>query len=130
MFRRRILELATHVAKSGPGVGKHNNFRLGAALVDKKGRVVNTKTNLYRTHPLLAQFTDWPCLHAESHCVIANGIDNCYGLDLYVCRVLRNGSYGSSKPCSVCQQVMEMAGIRNVWYTTGIDDQVESYRVY
>lgn len=122
MFRRRILDTAYQVAKAGPGVGKNNQFKLGACLVDRRGRIVTSKHNEYKTHPILARFTEYPCLHAESNCIISHGLDNCHGLELYVCRVRHDGSLAMSKPCETCEALMREVGISRVYYTTGTEE--------
>ena len=87
------------------------------ATLLKRGKPVRTRTNLKKTHPYLAKYTEYPYLHAESHVVLSYGIDNCKGLDIYVTRVLKDGTLTMAKPCKVCMRILREVGIRNVFYT-------------
>ena len=100
----------------GTHTRKGSRFRLGAVLVDK--HVVCSGVNSYKTHPILRHKTQWPHLHAEQHALIKHGLNNCAGLDLYVCRILSNDTtMALSKPCSVCIEFIIEARIRTVYYS-------------
>ena len=120
-MKKHILEkmrdVAYGVALSGQGVGPRYAFRHGAVLFDRSGKIVSAKYNSLKTHPKLARFTDYPYLHAESACIIGHGMDNCDGLSLLVLRVLKNDQVSLSKPCVICQRVIEDAGLKSVYYT-------------
>lgn len=113
-----MFHAAHAMALKSRGVGGHKNssFRLGAVLCDKN-RIVAVGNNSYKTHPVLRHLTKWPCIHAEQDAIFSRGLDNCQGLDLYVCRVKRDGSIGMSKPCAVCSKLIEAVGIRKVKWT-------------
>lgn len=113
----RMRDAAYAVALSGQGVGPRYAFRHGAVLFDRSGKILSAKSNSLKTHPKLAKFTDYPYLHAESACIIGHGMDNCDGLSLLVLRVLKNNQVSLSKPCVICQRVIEDAGLKSVYYT-------------
>ena len=113
----RMRDAAYAVALSGQGVGPRYAFRHGAVLFDRSGKILSAKSNSLKTHPKLARFTDYPYLHAESACIIGHGMDNCDGLSLLVLRVLKNDQVSLSKPCIICQRVIEVAGLESVYYT-------------
>lgn len=116
---RRQLEAAKAVAMAGPGVGgrNHNRFKIGAVLFGSRG-VVNAKHNSYKTHPMLTKYTNFPFLHAETACILGEGLDHCHGLDLIVVRLFNgSNSLALAKPCNVCQEVIKEAGLRNVYYS-------------
>lgn len=115
-----MMEVAKAVALSGDGVGGRgkDSFRLGAVLFDKRGRVVASGTNSYKTHPKLAPFTEYPFIHAEQACLLKYGLDNCEGLCMMVVRVLKDGSFANAKPCSVCSSLLRACGVRDVYYST------------
>jgi len=113
----RMRDAAYAVALSGQGVGPRYAFRHGAVLFDRSGKILSAKSNSLKTHPKLAKFTDYPYLHAESACIIGHGMDNCDGLSLLVLRVLKNNQVSLSKPCIICQRVIEDAGLKSVYYT-------------
>lgn len=113
----RMRDAAYAVALSGQGVGPRYAFRHGAVLFDRSGKILSAKSNSLKTHPKLAKFTDYPYLHAESACIIGHGMDNCDGLSLLVLRVLKNDQVSLSKPCVICQRVIEDSGLKSVYYT-------------
>lgn len=113
----RMRDAAYAVALSGQGVGPRYAFRHGAVLFDRSGKILSAKSNSLKTHPKLAKFTDYPYLHAESACIIGHGMDNCDGLSLLVLRALKNDQVSLSKPCVICQRVIEDAGLKSVYYT-------------
>ena len=116
---KRLSEIARAVALSGNGTGGRNgrSFRLGAILFDKKGRVVRSATNSYKSHPRLLNYSSYPFLHAESACVLKQGLDNCDSLSLMVVRVLRDGTFADAKPCASCQKLLLDTGVNKVYYS-------------
>lgn len=115
---RTMFTAAYAVAICGEGAGgnKHSTFRLGAVLV-KKNRPVASSVNSYKTHPVARRLSEWPFLHAEMAAIIKCGLDNCEGLTLYVCRVRRDRTIGSAKPCAACEKLIQEVGIKEVKYT-------------
>jgi len=105
------------VAMTASGVGQRCTFRLGSVLVHKN-RIVSVGINSYKTHPMLANRTLWPFLHAEQHAIIRYGIDNCEGLVIYVARVLKNNDLALAQPCDVCNTLIKDVGIKQVVYST------------
>lgn len=117
MLKPRIQRLAVATALRADGVGHRNNYRVGAVLL--KGRkIVNAKTNTGKSHRILAAFTSFPLLHAETNCVVSHGFDNCDGLSIAVARVHKNGDLSMARPCPTCEKVLKEVGIKKVYYTT------------
>lgn len=115
---KRLLEAAKKQALLSEGVGSNRNYRVGAILFDKRGNIHASKSNSYKTHPILASFTKYPHLHAESSCILHRGLDNCDGLSLLTVRVRNpNEQLTMAKPCKVCQSIIEKVGIKEVFYT-------------
>jgi deoxycytidylate deaminase len=112
----KFIEAARAVALLSPGVGANNNFRLGCVLVNKN-MVVSSGFNSYKTHPALYYLTKYPYLHAEQAAILKRGLDNCKGLDMYVVRILKDGTLATSKPCKVCASMIKDVGIRRVVWT-------------
>lgn len=112
---RAVQSTAYQAALATQGIKR---YKLGAVLYDRKGRIINAKGNQRKTHPKLLRYSDHPFLHAESHCILAHGLDNCEGLDLFVCRIGRSGSFRLAKPCDSCSRLIQDVGLRSVWYTT------------
>ncbi len=116
---RRMFDIARLIALDGPGVGgrDRNTFRLGAVLVNGPIGVIS-RYNSYKTHPALAKFTQYPYLHAEQAVVLFHGLDNCEGLSLFTLRLTRQDKIALAKPCKVCQELIQLAKISVVYYTT------------
>lgn len=111
----KYFQAAYTAAISSPGAGI-NNFKHGAVIVYKKD-ILAARFNCRKTHPKLLRFSDWPFLHAESHAIIAAGIDNCNDAAMYVVRILKNKHIALSKPCKSCQSLLTLAGINDIFYT-------------
>lgn len=107
-------------ARSTEGVGG-NGYRLAAVLLDKKERIVsNVKSNLYRTHPFLLKYSQYPYLHAECNAILSHGLDHCNGLSLLVVRVDRSKvpRLTMAKPCLMCRSLAKDVGIKEIMYST------------
>lgn len=111
-----FFSIAYEAAKRSLGI-KKGWGKVGAALVHKKHGLICSRPNILKTHPLLVKYTNFPFLHAESSCIIHHGMDNCYGCDLYITRVKKNGTMTMAKPCDICQALMMEVGIKNFYYT-------------
>lgn len=57
--------------------------------------------------------------HAETHVLYKIPKHKRSQAKIYVCRLLRSGRFGMSKPCSHCLQTLLTEGIllKNIWYT-------------
>src|SRR5678816_4513466 len=117
MFRNKFLQAAKATALSGSGAGGKAGYRLGAVIVNKK-LIEVAKVNSLKTNPRLCRHFIYPHFHAESSAIFSLGLDNCYGKDLYVVRVKRDGSTAMAKPCTQCQRLIKDVGIKEVYYTT------------
>jgi len=99
------------------GIGSNKNYRVGAVIFDKRGRVISSACNSYKTHPFVLKYSNYPFLHAETHAIIAGGLDNVHNCDIMITRVLLNGQPSMAKPCPSCQRALKDCGIRDVYYT-------------
>lgn len=110
---------AYDAALTSYGVGGNggSRFRLGAVITSSKGRVLVARPNFYKTHTKLAGFYEWPFLHAEANSILAKGMDNCGGLNLYVIRIRKDNSIAMAKPCAGCQALINHVNINSVFYT-------------
>ena len=106
-----------------------SKYRLGAVLVNNK-KVFYGKNYMNRTHPLGLYLleSEWVQVgvHAEMDALIA-AKDNAEHSSLYVARVRRDGSLGSSRPCIRCRYLIRKAGVFVVHFT---DDEGEWFREY
>lgn len=119
-MKRKYCDAAHAVALCGFGVGgrAHNNFRIGAILITRNRSI--TAVNSYRTSPRLVRHYVYPVFHAESACIFRAGFDACSGASLYVARVRRDNTLALAKPCGECQKLIELVGIRRVYYSTEV----------
>ena len=97
-----------------------SNKRHGAVIV-KSGRVVGTGYNKDRNHPLFVSPE-----HIKTHCsrhaemeAIKEAKGNAKGAVLYVARVNNQGQDRNSKPCRLCEKVINQSNIKKVIYTRG-----------
>lgn len=111
---RRVLQAATEAAIRTEGIKR---YKLGAVLYDNRGHVITAKGNSRKTHPILAKYSPFPFLHAESACILAHGLDNCSGLNLFVLRIGRNLLPTMAHPCTTCLQLASDVGLGRITYT-------------
>lgn len=112
-----VLNACRAVALSSPGCGPRNCYRVGAVIFHKSGKIVTAKTNGLKTHAKLFSHTAFPVLHAETHCIISRGLENCSGYSLMVSRVTKSGNFTMAAPCEVCSKWIKMANFKRVYYT-------------
>lgn len=96
------------------------NYKVGAVLFNRKGIVLERRTNVLKTHTTLHSFSDYPYLHAESYCLISHGLNRCTeDLKLLVVRVRKpNDQLTMAKPCTVCQKfIKKTTKINQVFYS-------------
>jgi tRNA(Arg) A34 adenosine deaminase TadA len=93
----RYFRLARQVAERG---GVRRQFRLGAVGVRTDGVVVTASNVSSRTPERRA--------HAETR--VTRKLN--YGSEVYVVRILRNGSLATARPCGRCQTAMRQRGVR------------------
>ena len=95
---------------------------LTAVIYDKRGRVLSVGKNSYtKTHRKMAEAAEKVGLpHKQFIHAEADAIFRCKNLDkayrIFVTRTTKSG-YGLAKPCLVCQQLIESAGIKVVEHT-------------
>ncbi|MHC4278169.1 MAG: hypothetical protein ACYSTI_12740 [Planctomycetota bacterium] len=110
------IELAKNMARKSP-----SRFRLGAVLV-KRRRIISTGYNqMSKTHPLQEKYHDGSHTlgtHAEVHACIGVSADDLLGAEVYVARLLKDGTQALAKPCLVCRKVLSSLGVYRVVYTT------------
>lgn len=109
-----MIKKALKEANKGKG-----NYRIGAVITDKQGKVLSKGYNVYRTHPkqsFWAKKANQPVkefLHAEIAALV-----KCKKTPfaIYIARKTKTG-VGLAKPCSICQLAINHSGIKEVYYT-------------
>jgi len=95
------------------GYGK---FQLGAAIYDKKGKLISVGWNKRKTHPKYGSFI-YNRIHAEGDALI-KALRSRKSLDGAYIVVYRKGG-NRAKPCPCCEAMLREAGIETVYYTDG-----------
>lgn len=125
---KKIFETLKALALSSEGVksSKHS-----AAIVNR-GRIISFGINHLKSHPFQKQYSrtsDCIYFHAETHAIynaLKNiSIDELSKCDLYVLRVMHDGSLSESCPCSGCKKAIKAFNIKNVFYT----DRTGSFKI-
>lgn len=110
-MRKNLIQLAARVAQNSTMTHK-----LGAVLV-KGGSVINVGFNQSSTHRFARKFGKHYTRHAELNCILGIPRSKTAGATVYVIRVKKDGSYGMSKPCKLCEDVLVFVGIKKVYHT-------------
>ena len=74
-----------------------------------------------KTHPITKQFNNLPFdvgQHAEMNACMGVDPVDLMGAEIYVYRILRNGSPALAKPCKMCKNYLRSVGVKKVHYTT------------
>lgn len=102
-------------------VGSYKRYRVIARALDKKGRVLATRTNSYtQTHPKQKNFAvkagrnDAIWLHAEISCLLAARADV---HTLLIARVSKGGIPVPAKPCEICSLAIKEYGVVEILHT-------------
>jgi tRNA(Arg) A34 adenosine deaminase TadA len=116
------IRLATELAKRNP---VQDLPRMGAVILDRRGRMVGEGMNSRKTDPLASKYSRHPealCLHAEIAAIKTAlrfiEVDDLPDCTLYVARVLKNDEPALAKPCLGCEKAIVEFGIGNVEWTT------------
>lgn len=104
--------------------GDRRRFRVIARALDKKGRVLATRTNSYTlSHPVQKHFAvlagrpEAIFVHAEVHTIIDCMRTNKSIHTLLIARVDNNGNPVSAKPCEICSLAIRKYNIKNIIHT-------------
>jgi tRNA(Arg) A34 adenosine deaminase TadA len=114
-----VLSEAIRYAKENP-----TDLNKMAAIISKRKRVLGIGFNSRKTHPLQRRFSDHDlkvCIHAEID-ALRDALRNydeeaIRGAEIFVARVLKNGSPATAKPCKTCQVALDTFGIAAVYWT-------------
>jgi deoxycytidylate deaminase len=97
-------------------------FKLGAVIANGK-RTFWGWNSMDRTHPLGLYLLESKWIqvgvHAEMEALIKAKQYAEHGT-LVVARVLKDGTPAMAKPCPRCRYLIKLAGVKEVFYTTGV----------
>jgi pyrimidine deaminase RibD-like protein len=103
------LEAAIELAKTSKC-----HYRHGAVVV-YKGRVISKATNRRVGDPEVAWRKSH--IHAEFAALVAAG-SRATGAQVYVARILADGTPANSEPCKKCARLLNRLGVAQVVWTT------------
>lgn len=103
----RYFRLAKTVAIKGDTYDARRQYRLGAVGIRADGTVVIANNVPCRQPHARARS------HAETR--VVRKLNR--GSEIFVVRILRNGTLSNAKPCVKCQRTMQLRGIRRVYYS-------------
>ena len=93
-------------------------YRLGSVIA-KNGRMMAKGFNKYNHMNALArEFFRYSTVHAEIDALFRMDRNQIPGSTIYVFRVRKDGSPGSSLPCYRCLNAMRSLGVRRIVYST------------
>lgn len=108
-----------------------------ASCIVKKNKIISFGHNKKKTHPLQSKFNKHPeaiYLHAEidaiKNALKRVSVDDLVGSTLYIARTKKDGSEGLAKPCKGCMQAIDSFGIKEVVYTSSIENQYQKLKRY
>lgn len=101
--------------------GGRRQFRVIARALDKKGRILSTRTNTYSTsHPQQKHFAvkagrpDAIFLHAEIATLLTAKKEV---HTLLIARINHNGDPVPAKPCEICKIAIQEYGVKEIYHT-------------
>jgi deoxycytidylate deaminase len=109
---------------------------MAACLIQNKKLVGHICSNLDRT---IYHKVNYGSLHAEARTLLAyfgkrlifNNVKNIWCLsgkrakiDIFVLRINKLGIIGNSRPCYHCLQMMKSVGVKKIYYTTGVENEI------
>lgn len=98
---------------------EYGRFRLGAIVAVRK-TIISMGTNAKKSHPLQARFSHRPHLnswrHAEVHAISLAKKDDLKEADVYVARLLMDGTRANSRPCLGCRNALIHHGVRGAYF--------------
>ena len=95
-----------------------HSTRHGAVVV-KKGKVIQSGRNQYCSLQRVKHFKGkqiWS-IHAEMNVLAGLPKKLTKDADIYIVRILRDGTLSNSKPCAICMAMIQTAGIRRIFYS-------------
>jgi tRNA(Arg) A34 adenosine deaminase TadA len=101
----KYFRLAKEVAVKSDSTSLRRHHRLGAVGIRSDGTTVTASNIICRQ----------PQAHAHAETRLVRKLNR--GSEMFVVRVLRNGSLGNACPCIKCQNAMRLRGIKRVYYS-------------
>jgi len=104
----RLIQLTAKIAELSA-----HRFQIGA-IVARGSRIISMGVNKYKTHPLQKNHhtnDSGGSIHAELDALLKVHPAKRKGSQIYVVRLLADGSFGNAEPCKFCKDLLITAGI-------------------
>jgi deoxycytidylate deaminase len=88
-------------------------YRLGAVIF-QGNKIISTGFNKSKSHPITKDHKEFGSIHAEIDAILQAPITK--EKDLFVVRLLACNTFAISKPCQMCESIIQEHEIRNVYY--------------
>lgn len=99
--------------------------KLGCVVVKKNKAIGFGYNKPHKTHP--RSTTKFRTTHAELDAIIGLSYTDLSGAEVYVYRQLKNGTPAMAKPCQHCMELLKLANVSKVYYTS--EKGFESYEL-
>lgn len=123
MMTRNELPNIFRMAIKAQKLSVYPKAKIGAAIL-LGNRVISVGYNHgEKAHPLVRKYNKFQGLHAELHCLFGSKAkysekNLLSGSKIVVYRETKNGELAMCRPCSVCQKILSMYGVKKMIYTT------------
>lgn len=115
-YKQKWMNLAIKAAKYNPIKGLP---QVAAVLItQERGPVIGL--NQRKSHPLQAKFgvrPGLPCIHAEIAAIVKASDLWLDDAEMYIARILKDGTPALAKPCPGCQMAIQAFDIKEVYWT-------------
>ena len=111
-----LIKLATGAALAGD---PFRNHMLGASALRKDGTYVASHNGCIHSDKIKSRI---PYVHAESR--LGRKLD--VGAIVCVIRVNRQGKFGLAFPCPRCFSLLKRRGVKRIYFSTGVNQEIES----
>lgn len=94
-----------------------SSFRVGAVVSDKR-YILGRGRNSGKSHTSIFKSryaNEHTLMHAEIDALIRT--PNAYKMDIFVCRIKKDGSRALARPCPLCLYALREKGVNRVFYT-------------
>lgn len=110
------------LAKNAARLSTYPRVTMGAIIM-KNSTIIGVGNNLMKTSPKQKKYNHFRgfepphgnTIHAEVSAIL-NCNTSMVGAEIFVQRIMKNGTTGISKPCIACHNAIKDAGITKVWY--------------
>lgn len=104
-----------NIAKKLSDKSDHEQFKIGCLAV-KKNKIISlgfnkTKTNTHSNTP-------WKTTHAELNVLLSADKEELKDSTIYLYRQNKKGGLAMSRSCQYCQELLKLAGIKKMCYST------------